>query len=54
MLELLAHQLGEAALEAGEREHLAAGLTAVERSLAMAAASAGLVPHIGGEDGHDG
>jgi hypothetical protein len=40
-------------LEEGERERLAAGLAAVERSLATAAASAGLVPHIDAEDGHD-
>ncbi|MFI6744142.1 hypothetical protein ACIBI9_65750 [Nonomuraea sp. NPDC050451] len=40
-LELLAHQLGEAALEPGDRERLAAPLEAVEKAVAKVAANVG-------------
>ncbi|MGW4963549.1 hypothetical protein ACWEPL_40575 [Nonomuraea sp. NPDC004186] len=40
-LELLAHQLGEAALEPGDRERLAAALKAVEKVVAKVAANVG-------------
>ncbi|MEV1005517.1 hypothetical protein [Nonomuraea sp. NPDC050202] len=38
-LDLLAHQLGEAALESGEREHLADALAAVRRSVDVVSAA---------------
>ncbi|MFI9847052.1 hypothetical protein ACIHFD_59255 [Nonomuraea sp. NPDC051941] len=40
-LELPAHQLGEAALEPGDRERLATGLKAVEKVVAKVAANVG-------------
>ncbi|MEV4581629.1 hypothetical protein AB0K16_51200 [Nonomuraea jabiensis] len=40
--ELLAHQLGEAALEPSNRERLAAALEAVEKMIAKVAANVGV------------
>jgi hypothetical protein len=42
-LDLLAHQLGEASLEAGDRERLAAALEAVEKAVAKVAGMVGPV-----------
>ncbi|MET9250267.1 hypothetical protein [Nonomuraea sp. NPDC003709] len=51
-LDLLTHQLGEAALEAGDRERLAAALEAVEKAAANMAAAVNGCRLDGTEDDH--